>query len=197
MDVVLTYENAPPPNVPPTAQEVAHFETVLFKSHESNNRLLYIDEMLSGFNGIYDGRVPDTFLDLANKYMTWSDINLDNERQQQRVDMFVRTADNGNKDLRRLYAFWLDKCAGKITEDTRCFVILRTIHRMCVDWAVEQDMHLYSLLWKSPANWPDGYIIANQNDLVDQIKEYLFRPDRVRRLTSDYIRQLIEPMCEN
>ena len=147
MDVVLTFTNAPPSDDPPTAQEIAHLECIVAKAHFRNNLPDYIDEMLLGFNGIYADRVPDTFLDLANKYMRWSDISPDYERQQRRIDMYVRTADNGNRNLRRLYAFWLERCSGKITNDARCCVILRTIHRMCVEWALEQDTYLIVDKW--------------------------------------------------
>lgn len=194
MDVVLTFRNAPPPDDPPTAQEVAHYEAIVVKACVRNNLPSYVDELLAGFNGIYAENVPDTFLDLANKYIRrWSDIS-----QQEMSTRLVRIAENGSKDLRRLYAFWLERCSGKITNDTRCCVILRVVHELCIQWAEERREHNYNLFWKDPEDrlrYPD-YII-NQNDLVDQIHIYLFHPDRVRRLTRDYIRQMIEHACEN
>ena len=183
MDIVLTFSNAPPSDDPPTAQEIAHFNAIVAKVRKSNTLMLFIDEMLIGFNGIYAGRVPDSFLDLANKYMRWSDINPDYEKQQEMSNRLVRIATNTDKDLRRLYAYWLQRCHGKITEDTRCLVILCTVHRLCIQWAVERREHNYNLFWKDSENRPCyRTYIANQNDLVDQIKEYVFRP---------------KPMCEN
>jgi hypothetical protein len=194
MDYVLTYSNAPPPDDPPTAEEVQHFETVGSRGLEDNT--LYIDDLLSGFTTMYKHRVPDTFLDLAIKYMIWRSY-YDIEIHQKIVNDLVRTATNTDIDLRRLYAFWVLRCHGKITNDTRCLVILDTVHRLCVQWAVEHDDYNTRLLWKVHGSWPRGYIVPNRNDLVDQIHEFLFHPDRVRRLTYNHIRQMVDPACEN
>ena len=194
MDEVLTHSNAPPPDDPPTEEESQHYETIFVRGLDDDT--LYIDDLLTGFTTMYKHRVSDTFLELAIKYMTWSNHNI--ELDQEILNDLVRTATNDDIDLRRLYAFWMLRCHGKITNDIRCYVTLNTVHRLCIQWAVERRERKNSLLWKDPESRP-GYLtrIINQNDLVDQIHEFLFHPDRVKRLTYNHIRQMIDPACEN
>lgn len=193
MDDVLTHSNAPPPDDPPTTEESQHYETVYFRGLDDGT--LYIDDLLSGFTTMYKHRVSDTFLELAIKYMTWSNHNI--ELEQEILDDLIRTATNDDKDLRRLYAFWVLRCHGKITNDIRCYVTLGTVRRLCVQWVAERRDYNTRLLWKVHGSWPSSYIVPNQNDLVDQIHEFLFHPDRIRRLTYDHIRQMVDPACEN
>jgi hypothetical protein len=194
MDEVLTHSNAPPTDDPPTEEESQHYETVYFRGLDDGT--LYIDDLLSGFTTMYKHRVSDTFLEMTIKYMIWRP-NHDNEIQQKIVNDLVDTATNTDIDLRRLYAFWVLRCHGKITNDIRCYVILSTVRRLCVQWALEHGDHNTRLLWKIHGSWPSGYIVPNRNDLVDQIREFLFHPDRVKRLTYDHIRQMTDPACEN
>jgi hypothetical protein len=195
MDEVLTHSNAPPPDDPPTEEESQHYETVYFRGLDDGT--LYIDDLLSGFTTMYKHRVSDTFLEMAIKYKTWSNTDPDIEKQQKRSNRLVRIATNTDIDLRRLYAFWMLKCHGKITNDIRCYVTLSTVHRLCIQWAAERSDYNTRLFWKVHGSWPSSYIVPNQNDLVDQIHEFLFHPDRIKRLTYDHIRQMVDPICEN
>jgi hypothetical protein len=149
----------------------------------------FVDDILNGFSGDYSERVPDEFLKQVYRLRNQSVRQID-------IDKWIRISPNTDPILRRLYAFWKTKCEGKfIKSSIICFIITIAIDDLCRKWFKETIRNRYHLLWHE-RNCPyEGTV--NENDLTEFVKQYWYQPQRLERLTLEYVKRMLEPLCEN
>jgi len=187
----------PLPEIPLTDEETKYYYKVDGSIYEIYDHHLYIDEIINSYHiQNLPTRVPDSFLRIVYNYCS--------KQNNETIERWIRLSCNTCPKLCRLYGFWLEKCNAIITHDVRSRLVLFAIYSLLHEWDYESSHLRTKLLWGGVDDI-DIYLSLraqifstyNQNHFVRALREWLTHPQRMARLSSNYVFKMIEPACEN